>query len=139
MSNTGTSQNHRSARPADPDGSATQFLVAANGIGTPRLLLASADARHRDGLANASGLVGRGLMLHPMTLVEGGNPAGPPWHGRNGGLINSLEFYRSDPSRGFLRGARWALTAAGLPLAAALGGRVGRLGTDTCVIAKIRK
>ena len=100
-------------------------LVAANGIGTPRLLLASADGRHPDGLANASGLVGRGLMLHPMTLVEGVNPAGRPWHGHNGGLINSLEFYRSDPSRGFLRGARWALTAGGLPLATALGGRVG--------------
>ena len=104
---------------------ADAVLVAANGIGSPRLLLASADARHPDGLANASGLLGRGLMLHPMTLVEGVNPAGARWHGHNGGLINSLEFYRSDPSRGFLRGARWALTAGGLPLATALGERVG--------------
>jgi hypothetical protein len=64
-------------------------------------------------------------MLHPMTLVEGVNADGAPWHGHNGGLINSLEFYRSDPSRGFLRGARWALTAGGLPLATALGPRVG--------------
>ena len=100
-------------------------LCAANGIGTPRLLLASADARHPDGLANDSGLLGRGLMLHPMTLVEGVNPNGAPWHGHNGGLINSLEFYRSDASRGFVRGARWALTAGGLPLATALGGRCG--------------
>jgi choline dehydrogenase-like flavoprotein len=100
-------------------------LVAANGIGTARLLLASADARHPDGLANESGLVGRNLMLHPMTLVEGVNPNGVPWHGHNGGLINSLQFYRSDASRGFVRGARWALTAGGLPLATALGPRAG--------------
>ena len=100
------------------------ILLAANGIGTPRLLLASADARHPDGLANSSGLVGRNLMLHPMTLVEGINPDGPTWHGHNGGLINSLEFYRSDPARGFVRGARWALTAGGLPLSTALGPRV---------------
>ena len=100
-------------------------LVAANGIGTPRLLLASSDRRHPEGLANDSGLVGRGLMLHPMALVEGIRDAGPPWVGHNGGLINSLEFYRTDASRGFLRGARWALTAGGLPLQTALGGRVG--------------
>lgn len=100
-------------------------LCAANGIGTPRLLLASADQRHPDGLANDSGLVGRGLMLHPMDLVEGVREAGPPWVGHNGGLINSLEFYRSDPARGFLRGARWALTAGGLPLQTALTRRVG--------------
>ena len=100
-------------------------LVAANGIGTPRLLLASADERHPDGLANSSGLLGRNLMLHPMTLVEGVNPQGPVWHGHNGGLINSTQFYRSDASRGFVRGARWALTAGGLPLATALGPRVG--------------
>ncbi len=100
-------------------------LCAANGVGTARLLLASADARHPDGLANDSGLVGRGLMLHPMALVEGIRESGPPWVGHNGGLINSLEFYASDASRGFVRGARWALTAGGLPLQTALGGRVG--------------
>ncbi len=98
-------------------------LCAANGIGTPRLLLASADSRHPEGLANGSGLVGRGLMLHPMALVEGIFPDGEPWHGHNGGLINSMEFYRSDAARGFVRGARWVLTAGGLPLATALGPR----------------
>ncbi|HVM68149.1 MAG TPA: GMC family oxidoreductase N-terminal domain-containing protein, partial [Acidimicrobiales bacterium] len=41
-------------------------VCAANGIGTPRLLLASAGPRHPDGLANSSGLVGRNLMLHPL-------------------------------------------------------------------------
>ncbi len=100
-------------------------LCAANGIGTPRLLLASADDRHPDGLANDSGMLGRCLMLHPMALVQGVLPGSPPWHGHNGGLINSMQFYGSDASRGFVRGARWALTAGGAPLATALGPRVG--------------
>ncbi len=110
----------------DADGGVHQHeadvvLCAANGIGTPRLLLASANTEHPDGLANDSGLVGRGLMLHPMTLVQGLLPDIAPWHGHNGGLINSLQFYGSDASRGFLRGARWALTGGGHPLAVALG------------------
>ena len=41
-------------------------IVAANGIGTPRLLLLSASSRFPDGLANTSGLVGTRLMLHPF-------------------------------------------------------------------------
>lgn len=96
-------------------------LCAANGIGTPRLLLASATVGHADGLANDLGLVGRGLMLHPMSLVQGTLPDVSPWHGHNGGLINSLQFYASQESRGFVRGARWALTGGGQPLAVALG------------------
>ena len=50
---------------------AATVLVAANAVGTARLLLASADARHPDGLANSSGLVGRRLMLHPLSTVLG--------------------------------------------------------------------
>jgi choline dehydrogenase-like flavoprotein len=110
----------------DPEGGvheheADVVLCAANGIGTPRLLLASANALHPQGLANDSGLVGRGLMLHPMALVQGTLPNAEPWHGHNGGIINSLQFYGSDASRGFIRGARWALTGGGQPLATALG------------------
>ena len=96
-------------------------LCAANGIGTPRLLLASATTGHPDGVANDSGLVGCGLMLHPMTLVQGLLPDVAPSQGHNGGLINSLQFYATDASRGFVRGARWALTGGGQPLALALG------------------
>jgi choline dehydrogenase-like flavoprotein len=96
-------------------------LCAANGIGTPRLLLASVTAEHPHGLANDSGLLGRGLMLHPMSLVQGTLPDSAPWHGHNGGLINSLQFYATDESRGFVRGARWALTGGGQPLGVALG------------------
>lgn len=44
---------------------AEMVILAANGIGTPRLLLNSASSRFPAGLADSSGLVGRNLMLHP--------------------------------------------------------------------------
>ncbi|MEJ0018433.1 MAG: GMC family oxidoreductase N-terminal domain-containing protein [Acetobacteraceae bacterium] len=55
----------------DPDGverfqAAEVVILACNGIGTPRLLLNSASARHPNGLANSSGLVGKNLMFHPL-------------------------------------------------------------------------
>jgi hypothetical protein len=68
-------------------------------------------------------------MLHPMTLVQGLLADVAPSQGHNGGLINSLQFYASDASRGFVRGARWALTGGGQPLAIALG-HTGRWGPD---------
>jgi len=40
------------------------FVVAANALFTPALLLRSANEAFPDGLANSSGLVGRNLMLH---------------------------------------------------------------------------
>lgn len=56
-------------RVIDPHGAAGtitagQVILAANGIETPRLLLASASSAHPDGLGNGSGLVGRYLMFH---------------------------------------------------------------------------
>lgn len=96
-------------------------VLACNGIGTPRLLLASATTAHPDGLANSSGLVGTRLMLHPIAGVTGvfeGTDAGA-WRAHNGALIHSMEFAGSDASRGFLRGATWALGSAGGPLRAA--------------------
>jgi len=45
------------------------FIVAANGIESPRLLLLSATARYPNGLANRSGMVGRNLMDHPSTSL----------------------------------------------------------------------
>lgn len=40
------------------------FVLAAGGLGSPRLLLASASEDWPQGCANDSGLVGRGLMFH---------------------------------------------------------------------------
>jgi choline dehydrogenase-like flavoprotein len=95
-------------------------VCAANGIGTPRLLLASACPRHPDGLANSSGLVGRNLMLHPLVSVAGlFDGPGEAWRAHAGALIHSLEFTASDPARGFVRGATWSLGSSGGPMKAA--------------------
>jgi choline dehydrogenase-like flavoprotein len=94
-------------------------VCAANAVGTARLLLASASPRHPNGLANGSGLVGRRLMLHPLMTVTGlfDEPL-QAWRSHAGGLVQCLEFVRSDPSRGFVRGAKWALGSSGGPLKA---------------------
>jgi choline dehydrogenase-like flavoprotein len=78
-------------------------VLAANGLGTPRLLLLS-------DLANRSGLVGRNLMVHPFASVAGvfAEPL-RSWVGHAGPKIVSYEFYETDAARGFLRGAKWSL------------------------------
>ncbi|MFI5953832.1 GMC family oxidoreductase [Cryptosporangium sp. NPDC051539] len=88
---------------------ANAVVLAGNGIGTPRLLLMS-DDRHSEGLANSSGLVGKNLMLHPVATAIGlYEEEIEAWNGPAGQLMYSMEFADSDPSRGFLRGAKWAL------------------------------
>lgn len=101
-------------------------VLAANAIGTARLLLLSADSRHPDGLANSSGLVGKRLMMHPFANVAGlfDEPL-MSWQGQFGDLIESLEFYETDERRGFVRGARWGLAPTGGPINAALPSRAG--------------
>lgn len=96
---------------------AAVVLLAANGIGTPRLLLNSASATCPDGLANSSGLVGTRLMLHPFGTVVGlfDDDLGST-HGLWGQHIHCLEFYETDASRGFVRGAKWGLQPTGGPL-----------------------
>jgi choline dehydrogenase-like flavoprotein len=92
-------------------------VLAANGIGTPRLLLLSGSSRHPDGLANSSGLVGKRLMMHPYAGVLGIYEDDlDSWMGPAGQLIYSLEFYETDHSRGFPRGAKWKAMPAGGPL-----------------------
>ena len=96
---------------------AAVVMLAANGIGTPRLLLNSASARFPNGLGNSSGLVGRRLMLHPFGTVVGlfDDDLGST-HGLWGQHIHCLEFYETDASRGFVRGAKWGLQPTGGPL-----------------------
>lgn len=101
--------------------SADLVILAANAIGTPRLLLMSAGRGHPDGLANGSGLVGRRLMIHPAARVLGFfDEHMQSWHGQAGGAITSLQFYGTDLDRGFVRGAKWTLTPGGGPLRNAL-------------------
>jgi choline dehydrogenase-like flavoprotein len=98
---------------------ANSVILAANGVGTPRLLLMSADeAGHQDGLANSSGLVGKNLMMHPCPSVIGVyDEELESWQGPAGQLIYSLEFYETDLARGFYRGGKWNL----VPFAGVLG------------------
>lgn len=92
-------------------------VLACNGIGTPRLLLASAGGRHPNGLANGSGLVGRRVMMHPVSLVGGlFDEFLGGWEGPFGQRAYSLQFAESDASRGFLRGAKLQLMGGGPPL-----------------------
>ena len=92
-------------------------VLGANGIGTPRLLLLSTSSRSPNGLANSSGLVGKRLMLHPFGTVVGlfDEDLGST-HGLWGQHIHSLQFYETEPSRGFARGAKWGLQPTGGPL-----------------------
>ncbi|MET3132020.1 choline dehydrogenase-like flavoprotein [Oxalobacteraceae bacterium GrIS 1.11] len=59
----------------DPDGHSQRvtgkhFVLAANGIETPKLMLMSSSARWPNGVANSSDQVGRNLMDHPGTGVS---------------------------------------------------------------------
>jgi choline dehydrogenase-like flavoprotein len=102
-------------------------VLAANAIGTARLLLLSASERHPDGLANSSGLVGRRLMMHPFAVVTGiFGEEFETWRGNVGCRIQSLQFYETDESRGFVRGSKWSMApSTGGPLNAALPARAG--------------
>ena len=96
-------------------------ILAANAIGTPRLLLASSSSRFPDGLANGSGLVGKRLMFHPFGRAIGlfDEPM-ETWQGHWGQQVYSLEFAETRPEFDFVRGAKWNLGASGGPLGAAL-------------------
>ena len=101
-------------------------VLAANAIGTARLLLLSASSSHPDGLANSSGLVGRRLMMHPFANVAGlFDEDLESWQGQFGCSIESFEFYETDERRGFVRGAKWGLAPTFGPINAALPSRAG--------------
>jgi len=97
-------------------------ICCANGIGTPRLLLLSDSGRFPNGLANSSGLVGRNLMMHGLSAVMGTFDEDlESWRGPYGQHVYSMQFYESDPSRGFVRGAKWQLFPGSSPLASHAG------------------
>jgi choline dehydrogenase-like flavoprotein len=102
-------------------------VMAANAIGTPRLLLNSVCKSHQYGVANRSGLVGRRLMMHPFTRVVGffDEPLGST-QGHWGQSVYSMEFAETRADHGFVRGAKWNLTPSGGPLHAALFPRPGQ-------------
>jgi choline dehydrogenase-like flavoprotein len=97
-------------------------VMASNGVGTPRLLLNSASERFPTGLANSSGLVGKNLMLHPYAQVRG--YFDEPMDGYRGPHICtwSMQFYETDPSRGFTRGYSYQFSRGHGPVTAAVNG-----------------
>lgn len=153
---TGPDGRATGARYFDADGTvkvqpARAVILAANGIGTPRLMLLSASERHPRGLANSSGLVGRNLMFHPCAIITGffDDDIAPTWQGPLGNILMSQEFYETDPSRGFVRGYTYqmnrstgpARTAAGFALPPVRWGAnhhadfAGRFGNSTILAA----
>ena len=92
-------------------------ILAANAVGTARLLLLSESPQFPDGLANSSGLVGRRLMQHPYrTVTAVCEDDLDSWQGPWGQSIYSLEFAETHPSRGFVRGTKWMVMPHGGPM-----------------------
>lgn len=82
-------------------------ILAANGVGSPWLLLAS------DNLANSSDQVGRNLLHHTLTSVDiWGEEIVDTHMGYTGSLI-SMEFAETDTSRGFVNGFNFNCAATG--------------------------
>ncbi|MBV8912958.1 MAG: GMC family oxidoreductase [Acetobacteraceae bacterium] len=102
---------------------ARAVILAANGIGTPRILLLSASGRFPNGLANSSGLVGRRLMLHPLARVTGvfADDLGS-YRGNTPGGLASHEFYEARKERGFVRGVKLQVFRGFGPALTALAG-----------------
>jgi choline dehydrogenase-like flavoprotein len=103
---------YRDADGREHEQRAEAVVVAGNGIGTARLLLAS----------GAGGeAMGRYLMMHPVAYARGlfadelDGPKGPV-----GAALYSHEFYESDPSRGFDRGFQIQVTRENALLGQAL-------------------
>jgi choline dehydrogenase-like flavoprotein len=97
------------------------IVMAASGIGTPRILLNSKSMRFPNGLLNNNDLVGRNLMVHPLAYIEAvfdedlGASKGP-----QGCCLLSQEFYETEINRGFLRGYTMQVLRGGHPVETAV-------------------
>lgn len=77
---------------------AKRYVLAAGGLGSPRLLLASRQEGWSDGVANRSGLVGRNLMFHLNEMLALWSSSAP----RSGEPQRTLalrDFYFRDGAR----------------------------------------
>jgi glucose dehydrogenase len=74
------------------------FVLAANGIESPKLLLMSASDKHPHGLANSSGTVGRNLCDHPSTSLTF-DAEDELWLGRGPQSPASINTLRDGPFR----------------------------------------
>jgi choline dehydrogenase-like flavoprotein len=103
-------------------------ILAANGAGTPRLLLLSKSRHHPDGLANSSGLVGKRLMHHPTGMVSAVLPdMEANFSGAFACTLLCQHFYETRPEHDFVRGYQMQLVRSEAPMTFALGGHQPRL------------
>jgi choline dehydrogenase-like flavoprotein len=103
---------------------ARAVVLAANGAETPRLLLNSANPSFPQGLGNSSGLVGKNLMFNYTSRVQAVFEHELNEYKSVQVTRILLDFYNSDPKRGFYGGGgldarmgpqptTWALRMAG--------------------------
>ena len=97
-------------------------IVACNGVGTPRLLLNSKSNRFPDGLANRSGLVGKNLMFHPYSSIQGIFEEPVDGYKGPGVCMWSQEFYETDTDRGNVRGFTYEINRGRGAVATAMTG-----------------
>ncbi|MDX2194515.1 MAG: GMC family oxidoreductase [Gemmatimonadales bacterium] len=95
---------------------AKAVFLCANGAESPRLLLLSATSRHPDGLANASGMVGRHLMFNGA-----GGATAVFDHEVNGyrGMVDTRiihDMYELDPALGLIGGGGFDFRFAAGPI-----------------------
>ncbi|MBN8941103.1 MAG: GMC family oxidoreductase [Rhizobiales bacterium] len=91
-------------------------VLAAFVVQNPRILLNSATDRHRDGLANSSGLLGRYAMTHTGAGVWGIFDENVENHmGITGGLLMSQDGYAKDARPGLFGSTMWQVGFAQKP------------------------
>jgi choline dehydrogenase-like flavoprotein len=101
---------------------AKAVVVCANGSETPRLLLNSASSRFPHGLANSSGVVGKYLMFNTYFTVNAQfeHPLNEYKSVQNTRMV--LDFYDTDPKRGYYGGGGIDARFGQYPVSFALGG-----------------
>ena len=101
---------------------AKAVVLCANGAETPRLLLNSESSRFPNGLANSSGAVGKHLMFNTYFGVNAqfDQPLNEYKSVQNTRMM--LDFYATDPKRGFYGGGGIDARFGKYPITFALGG-----------------
>lgn len=79
---------------------ADTVVIAAGAVNSAALLLRSAAGRHRDGVANSSGLVGRNYMVHNNSVLVAIDPRRPNTTTFQK-VISVNDFYRAGSDPGF--------------------------------------
>jgi len=95
---------------------ADTVILAAYTIENPRLLLASANERHPQGLANRSGLVGKYLMTHPSCRISGLFAEETNCYlGATGGQLINQDFYAKEKQGNAFGSYQWLIATAVKP------------------------